>query len=150
MQPADAADIRQEVLSAVFHSINDFHHNGRTGAFRSWLRKITANRMRRVWRRTSHRHPEASVVNLSDLADELADDRSRLTAIWDRQHDLHVLRTLFHSLHDEFNQKHIEAVSRVALDDEPIETVAKDLGLSIGAIRVAQHRMLVSLRRRMN
>ena len=46
----DADDIRQEVMTVVLRQIGDFNHNGQAGAFRSWLRSITANCMREFWR----------------------------------------------------------------------------------------------------
>ena len=49
---ADADDLAQEVLLVLARDLGDFDHNGRTGAFRLWVRSITANRLRDYWRRT--------------------------------------------------------------------------------------------------
>ena len=43
LQSNDAEDITQEVLSVLVRQIGSFHHNGRTGAFRNWLRSTTVN-----------------------------------------------------------------------------------------------------------
>ena len=42
VQAQDADDIRQEVMTVVLRRIGSFEHNGRTGAFRAWLRMITS------------------------------------------------------------------------------------------------------------
>lgn len=48
VQTADADDLIQEVLMVVSRELPDFRHNGRTGAFRNWLRRILVNRLRNV------------------------------------------------------------------------------------------------------
>ncbi len=50
LQPADLDDLMQEVLGVVAQEMQAFRHNGRVGAFRTWLRAITAHCMRRFWR----------------------------------------------------------------------------------------------------
>src|SRR3954470_16199953 len=47
---ADADDLAQEVLLVLARELGGFDHNGRTGAFRLWVRSITANRLRAYWR----------------------------------------------------------------------------------------------------
>ena len=42
---ADADDLIQDVLTAVSQELPKFDHNQRTGAFRSWLRKILVHRL---------------------------------------------------------------------------------------------------------
>src|SRR5262245_27460259 len=50
IQNADADDLIQDVLSVVLAELPAFEHNQRTGAFRNWLRRILANRLRTYWR----------------------------------------------------------------------------------------------------
>ena len=42
----DAEDLTQEVLGIVVREVSRFQHNGRAGAFRTWLRTITINCLR--------------------------------------------------------------------------------------------------------
>jgi hypothetical protein len=42
LQPADREDLSQRVLEILVRRLPDFEHNGRTGAFRAWLRAIVA------------------------------------------------------------------------------------------------------------
>ena len=46
LQAADADDLTQQVLTVVVSKLPSFRHNGRTGAFRAWLRGITVNTLR--------------------------------------------------------------------------------------------------------
>ena len=43
---SDAEDLCQDTLTQVFKGIGGFRHNGRPGAFRTWLRKIVTQQ---VW-----------------------------------------------------------------------------------------------------
>ena len=42
----DADDLQQDVLQVLSTELAHFEHNCRTGAFRTWLRRIVANRLR--------------------------------------------------------------------------------------------------------
>src|SRR5690606_20122673 len=66
---ADADDIRQEVMQTVVQEIANFDHNGRPGAFRNWLRRITANRMRRLWQKRGRRSGDDLGADVGALAD---------------------------------------------------------------------------------
>ena len=47
----DIEDISQTALGSVVADLQQFHHNGRVGAFRNWLRTITVNSLRQKFRR---------------------------------------------------------------------------------------------------
>ncbi len=143
---ADADDIRQEVMQTVVIEIVNFDHNGRTGAFRTWLRRITANRMRRHWSQRCRRVSTHSAVDLGELADQLNDDASRLTHVWEADHDRFVLNRLLGLLNGRFSPRSLAAFRRLAIGQEPAERVATELGMTVGAARVAQHRVLRALK----
>src|SRR5271168_3972256 len=46
----DAEDLTQEVLAVIVREVSRFRHNGRVGAFRTWLRTITINCLRQSLR----------------------------------------------------------------------------------------------------
>src|SRR5947209_19592475 len=46
----DADDLVQEVLAIVVRKLPKFRRTPRTGAFRCWLRTITVNCLRGLWR----------------------------------------------------------------------------------------------------
>ena len=45
LQPADAADVTQDVMRTVFCSLDGFQHSHQRGAFRSWLVTIARSRL---------------------------------------------------------------------------------------------------------
>lgn len=145
VQSHDADDVRQEVMSAVMQQIGKFEHNGRPGAFRNWLRKITSNRLHRLWQKRGSR-PDQAGPDLSELADQLADPSSPLTAAWDREHNRYIVEYLLDQIADRFSPRSMQVFERIVLDEEPAQQVADDMGMTLGAARVAQHRVLKALR----
>ena len=148
VQLADAEDVRQEVLAVVLSEIQSFNHNGRQGAFRSWLRKLTSNRLHRLWEKKSIEDRRVSSVDLSAIAEQLADDNSRLSHIWHQEHDEFILQQLLRLIGKSFDSKTVDAFRRVAIDLRPASDVADELGMTLGAVRVAQHRVLKALKAR--
>ena len=52
VQASDADDLVQEVLMAILKDLKSFDHNGRPGAFRSWLRTISGPSAAKLLART--------------------------------------------------------------------------------------------------
>lgn len=145
--PEDIAeDVRQEVLIKLHQEIEQFQHNGRPGAFRAWLRQITAHRLRTVLRR-QWRQPQAGGEALLDLADQLGEDDSQLTKAWNAEHDADLLERLLQLISPDFQENSIAAFRRVVLEGHLAESVAVDLGMTLNAVRIAQSRVLAALRR---
>ena len=145
VNPEDADDIRQEVMTAVCKEISKFEHSGRPGAFRCWLRRITSNRLHRFWQQRQRRATPRTGPNLLDLAEQLADDKSRVTLAFEADHNRFVLDHLLEQLSQRFSDKNLSAFRRVVLEEEPAQQVAEDLDMTLGAVRVAQHRILRAL-----
>jgi RNA polymerase sigma-70 factor (ECF subfamily) len=139
----DAEDLSHEVLAVVVKELPGFIHNGRKGAFRAWLRTITANRLRVYWRSGKGRE---SSTDWQNLADQLEDVHSDLAQEWDRQHDHHVASKLLEQMAEEFEPKTLLAFRRVALDEAKAEDVANELGMSVTAVYIAKSRVLRRLR----
>src|SRR6516165_896311 len=73
VQPSDADDLVQEVLSVVVRELPDFEHNRRAGAFRAWLRGILVHRLRDFWRKRDYRPDAAGGSDFLKQIDELED-----------------------------------------------------------------------------
>lgn len=91
-QPADLDDVVQDVLTKLASELRGFKHNKRPGAFRAWLRALTANRLRVHWRQ---RGQGSGSPELQDQLNQLEDPNSPLSRAWDEEHDRHVTRTQY-------------------------------------------------------
>jgi len=142
----DIDDLKQEVMTAVVTDLRNFEHNGRTGAFRSWLKTILIHRLRNYWR-TRKRHLFGD--GASDFEQRIAqlnDPNSELSRVWDIQHDEFVLRQLLQLAEPHFEATTWTAFRRVTLDGDSPAEVSADLGISTNAIFIAKSRVLSHLR----
>src|SRR2546429_392225 len=73
---ADAEDLTQEVMAVVVRELPGFKHNQHAGAFRSWLRTITVNRLRLLWRSRQARPVATGGSDFLKMLDELEDPNS--------------------------------------------------------------------------
>jgi RNA polymerase sigma-70 factor, ECF subfamily len=141
----DADDLAQEVLTVVAREVGNFQHNGRTGAFRNWLRTITVHRIRDFWRARKLR-PAVGDEAFARVLDELEDASSSPSVAWDQEHDRHVARRLMELIRPEFGTKTWRAFERTALDGARAAEVAAELRLSVNAVLIAKSRVLQRLR----
>ena len=143
----DAEDLTQEVLGIVVREVSQFQHNGRAGAFRTWLRTITINCLRQSWRSRRVRPQTTRLPDLDSALDQLEDPASDLSRRWDREHDEFVLHRLLDLIEPEFRPATWQAFRRQVIDGAPAELVAAELGLTVNAVLIAKSRVLSHLRR---
>lgn len=142
VQAADADDIEQTVLTAVVKDIPTFdrrHH----GAFRGWLRAITANRLRECLRR---RRRGAAGGEADAFLDQLADETSDLAAAWEADHARWVVHKASERVRGDF-EPHTWAIFRAAaVDGRPTAEVMAEFGVSRAVVLQARSRVLARLR----
>jgi len=147
IQPADADDLVQEVLTVVMLDLPRFEHQGRIGSFRSWLRKILVHRLRNFWRKQKYDPRGRGTSSLLEQLDQLEDDASETSRIWNAEHDQYVVARLMEVVRPSFQEKTWEAFRRQMLDGHKAEVVALELGMSLGSVYMARNRVLNALRR---
>ena len=134
VSPQDIEDIRQDVMIAVCSGIEKFDHNGRVGAFRTWLRQITVNRLRRLWEKRKKQAAGQDSTKISMIADQLADSNARLSIEFERQHDACLIEHLLGKLENRFGAKSLQAFRRIVLLEHSSHEVAKDLEMTVGCL----------------
>lgn len=144
-QPADADDVLQDVLTMLVVELPRFEHSGRPGAFRTWLKAMTVNRLRVYWRT---RRPASGGDAVLEQIHQLEDPHSDLSRSWDEDHDRHVAQTLLESIRLEFQPATWRAFEATVRDGRPTGEVAADLGLSLNAVLIAKSRVLKRLRKK--
>jgi RNA polymerase sigma-70 factor (ECF subfamily) len=145
LQVSDVEDLVQEILAVVARRLPDFEHSGRKGAFRSWLRSIMANELRRYWRQRQTQ-PAAGGEEIARVLSQLEDSRSPLSRRWDQEHDRSVARRLLELIQNEFERTTWEAFSLLVLEEKTTAAVAAHLGLTANAVRIAKSRVMRRLR----
>ena len=130
VQASDADDLVQEVLATVLKDLPMFEHSERTGAFRSWLRTILANRVKLFWRSQKYRPLASGSSSLDEKLNQLEDDASEVSQIWNREHDEYVLKRLMRTVQAQFEPKTWQAFHRQVVDGERANIVAHELDMS--------------------
>jgi RNA polymerase sigma-70 factor, ECF subfamily len=141
--PDDRDDVVQNVLAVVVRRIGEFHHNGRVGAFRNWLKTISIHCLRDHWKKHAR---DADRVRADQVLDHWADPASELSHVWDLEHDRHLIRKLLAILRPEFNEITWQAFHRHVIDGEEPAVVATRLGITPNAVYIAKSRIMTRLR----
>ncbi len=139
---ADVDDLAQEVLLVLAKDLGKFDHNGRTGAFRLWVRMITGHRLRDYWR-SRKSEPRNGVA---DRLAEIEDPNSELGRRWDREHDEYLAQRLMELIEPEFAPTTWRGFRLHVLEGREASEVAEILGLSVNAVLIAKSRVLRRLR----
>jgi DNA-directed RNA polymerase specialized sigma24 family protein len=98
VQPSDADDLIREVMTVVMQELPQFDHSGQTGAFRNLLREVPVNRLRTHWRTRKYESPAKGTKSLLDELNQLTDDYSEASRIWNDEHERHVISQLMESV----------------------------------------------------
>jgi len=142
----DLEDLSQDILVSVVKHLPDFHHSGRRGAFRAWLRTIVCSRTTDYWRAIDAGTRGQGGSGATAALQDIADPDSNLNRQWDDEHDRYVLRRLMDLIEPMFEPNTLAAFRRVAFDGIPPAQAAEELGLSLNAVLVAKSRVLSKLR----
>jgi RNA polymerase sigma-70 factor (ECF subfamily) len=144
LQPADAADIGQEVFAAVARSIETFRHGRPGDTFRGWLFTITRNKLR-----DRSAPPGSTGAGGSDALERLAKvpdavpgaaDSPFETAVVDETRSLH--RRAVDLVRGEFEARTWTAFWQVCVEGRAPADVAADLGVTVNAVYLAKSRIL--------
>ncbi|MEL7265165.1 MAG: sigma-70 family RNA polymerase sigma factor, partial [Planctomycetota bacterium] len=138
-------DVIQEVMTVLLRRIADFQHNGRTGAFRSYLRKTAVLLAKNARRRVRRVNVDAQEAITDALA--MFEDPSSASAMqFDNEHDVALANHLMRQIECDFHETKLQAFRRYAIDRQPASEVANHLGLSIASVHTAKSRVLKRLR----
>lgn len=146
LQPADAADVVQEVFAALAGGLVRFEARD-TGSFRAWLRAITGHKTLDHLRRRL-RVPEGQGGGRAD----------GVLAHWPAPEDLipedpaplrgrvALVQAALERLRGETRDRTWQAFWRTTIDDQSPADVAEALGMKVGAVYQAKSRTLLRLR----
>src|SRR5271165_2295650 len=140
----DAADVVQEVLSAVMIHLPDFRRDRPQDSFGGWLAAITRNKIREHYRR---RQGKAEARGGSTAQRQLADipqppEPSEESIQPDAQSAACLSRRMLEMIQAEFEVRTWEAFWRVSVGGQSPSDVASDLRMSVPAVHMAKYRVL--------
>ena len=147
LQGEDAADVAQEVFSAVAASIVNFRRDRPSDRFRAWLWSITRKKIGDHFRRLQNR-PQAK--GGTDAQQHLAQipDPSLLDSVEDNDPDgqRDVERRAVELVRAGVEDQTWRAFWRVVIDGQPVADVADELGMTVKAVYQAKYRVRQRIR----
>lgn len=143
LSDADAADVAQETLTCFVQDYREHKYDRNQGRLRSWLIGIARCRVADL-RRSAGRRREFR----GESAIEAVPDDTEADAMWDAEERRFIFEQAVNELRQttRFSDQTMAAFDRVAIRQEPVETVAADLGLTPQEIYNVKNRVVEKLR----
>jgi RNA polymerase sigma-70 factor (ECF subfamily) len=139
-QEADAADLVQDVLTLLVCKLPEFRYDAH-GSFRAWLHTVTLNRWRNLRRRAALPR-EANAPDPDDLPGPDTTEEFR-----EADYRRHLVGRAVRLMRADFQPTTWKACWETAVAGRPAAEVARELGVSVGAVYMARSRVLSRLRR---
>jgi len=140
LQESDAADLVQDVFLLLWRNLPKFEYD-QSKSFHGWLKTLFLNRARQRWR-------ERAPANLEVGWEQVSDPAFDLQAEQEYRH--YLLHRAFQLVQREFSPQQTAAFREYVVAGRPVGDVARDLGLSAGAIYCIKSRVLNRLRQELN
>jgi RNA polymerase sigma-70 factor (ECF subfamily) len=145
LQHADAQDVTQEVLATVGRAIDRFDPDSAKGSFRGWLLRIARNLM--VNFLTRDKYPRGTGdTRMMQLLEQHAAKDSAASTLFGTEYQREVFRWAARQARPEFHEETWRAFWLTAVEGGSIEQVARMLGKTPGAVRIARCRVLTKLK----
>src|SRR6478672_8728027 len=145
LQDADAADLMQDVLRSVSSAIGRLDYDRKHGTFRGWLFTITRNK---VFNFLSARRIRPQATGDTATNQLLAESPAALDGsdAWELEYQRRLASLAMDRLKGEFHENTWQAFWLTAVEGRAAADVAKQVGMSPGAIYVAKSRVLARLK----
>lgn len=146
LQSADAEDLVQDVMTRVARSVNKWDPASERGTFRGWISTIARNLVIDFLRKKKNKPLTSERTEIRRLVESVADatDENRYFELeYERQLFINAAR----EIRGHFADKTWTAFWDTAVKNERVESVARRLGISAGAIYVARSRVMARLKK---
>jgi RNA polymerase sigma-70 factor (ECF subfamily) len=144
MQHQDGIDLVQDVFVILVGKLPEFKYDHER-SFRAWLKTLLLNRRRDLMRRRAARPAEVGNAELDGLAESASNELFEET-----EYRKHVVGRALLLIQPEFTETTWKAWTEHGVAGRPAVEVARELGLSAGAVFTAKSRVLASLRRELD
>jgi RNA polymerase sigma-70 factor, ECF subfamily len=144
LQDADARDVAQQVLAAVYQFIGKFEYDREKGRFRNWLGAVTAHEISRHQRK--ERRPGKGVGEgwgdeLAKLATASADP------VWVEEFNSYIFQLALERIRQEFEPEVWQAFDLTWLQDVQPRVAATTIGKPAAWVYKARYKVIERLRK---
>lgn len=146
VQDADASDLSQDVLRAVAGAISRFEYDPTKGTFRSWLFTIVRNKFRNFLTYKTKKQLATGGSSVQEALEAREAPVDLHEQDWRQEYDAW-LKKAYDRVKPGFSERTWNAFWMVAVEGAEASAVARELGMSVGAVYIAKSRVLSHLRK---
>ena len=146
LSDAEAHDIVQETVISVARKIEGFVYDPAVCSFKTWMLQLTRwriiNQLKKRQREAArHESLETSTV------EQVADPRIELEATWDEEWEKNLLAAAVERVKRRVDLEQFQIFDLYCIENWSAQKVARTLGVGIGRVYLAKHRLAAMIRK---
>jgi RNA polymerase sigma factor (sigma-70 family) len=146
LNDAEAQDVVQETIIAVARNIGEFKYDPAVCSFKTWLLQVTRSRILNQLRSKKRRHEiqdtGEETPSRTSLIERVADPAGdSLERLWDEEWEKNLMDAAIGRVKRRADVEQFQIFDLYVLKNWPVKKVAKTLGISIGQVYLAKHRV---------
>jgi RNA polymerase sigma factor (sigma-70 family) len=144
LSEAEAQDVVQETIISVAKNIQKFKRDRDLGSFKGWLCNITRWRIADQLRKRLPTDVSGQAIQTAPVPDpdELVDPAvPALDSLWDEEWEENLMKAAVERAKHRVKEEHFQMFDLYAVRKWPVEKVAQTLGVSVGQVYLAKHRV---------
>ncbi len=146
LRDAEAQDVVQETVVSVAKKMQEFKYDPTVGSFKAWLLLLTrrriADHLRKRYRQAEVRVPTARDTTGTGFLERVPDSGpANFDAVWDEEWEKNLIDAAIQKVKRQVNPRQYQMFDFYVLKNWPVRKVARDLGVSVGQIYLAKHRI---------
>lgn len=143
LQPADCADVAQDVMLSLSKVMPCFQYDPAKGRFRSYLKTAT---LRAILLKSQQKHGEVALGSIEE-ATRIAEADATVEEAWELEWQRYHLRQAMRTLETEFNETDRKAFWRYAIDGHDAKATAAELNITVNQVYYAKSQILKQLKK---
>ena len=145
LQDADAREVLQELFMAVSRGIDRFDPVREQGSFRGWLQRVTRNLVINWLKQRQRRVLAVGGSDMQAMLEQLPANADPESVVFDHELRRALFQQAAQRVRGEVQPATWQAFWRTAVIGTAAGEVAQQLGMGVGAVRVAKCRVLARL-----
>ncbi len=143
LSDTEAADVAQETFLRFIESYRAGRYERSRGRLRAWIVGIARHRVHDLFRSRDRRHERPLAAGDLDVPGE-----DEFLRVWDEECRAHVLRRAMEVLREvsRISEEKLRAFERIFIDQQGVEDVAREMGMTRDEVYQAKFRCLERLR----
>lgn len=139
----DSQEVRDQCLEVVVRKIGTFQYDRKKGGFKSWLRRVTANKVVDLLRKRHERPARSGQLRA------LADPGPSPDQLWEQEWKRCHLKLCVEQVRSSVSGAYFKAFCLLLFDGCSVQDVCERLGMSADQVYLAKSRVLKRVRQKM-